>query len=636
MTIKFENMKQYLYILFLLPFISFSQDFSNEDYIFIKRHEFINIELNKGKFNITKNVSEQAEFLTAKNLYYANESLSYSGLFTSIENINAYTFLPEKNKKVEVDYTEVQRGFDNTVFYDDQEAISFIFPAVTKGAITNLDYTEVMKDHRFIGLFNFGSFVPTKDAKLSISFPKNVEIGYVEYNTDHVNIDFEKTTKKNKNIYTWTVKNVESYKMEDNSESPMYYIPHIIPFIKSYSYKGKTHNVLRDVTDLYKWYTTFNDQVDTSNLDNVYKIAEDITKDLNTEEEKTEAIFNWVQDKITYVAFEDGMGGFIARGAASVCDKRYGDCKDMSNLLYEMLNHVGIKSYRTWIGSRSKPYKYTDLPSPLVDNHVITAAIVENDTIYLDATDSYVPYGMPSSFTQNKQALISIDKHNFKVTKVPVQEADKSISQVNTTMTLNGSSLTAKETRALTGYEKVDFIDKYRVNKDDISEEEFLNVTLALGNNKTKYTNIDINNFNNKREALNISYDLQIDNYAKTVANKTYINLNIDRVLAKSKIDIDNRKYSKKIENKFKRNYTTTFTLPKGYKIVSIPKDLSFSHEHYGFDISYTKKDNTIIQHKTVYINTLSINKNEFESWNSFIKSLIKAYKKSITIEKSI
>ena len=622
-------------ILLCFPILTFAQDFSNEDYIFLKRHEHIKIKLANKTFDIAKNISEQAEYLTAKKLYFANESIGFDS-FTSIEDINAYTLIPSTNTKVRVDYIETKREFDNGIFYSDQESKEFTFPAVTKGAVTNLDYKEVLKDPRFLGLFRFGTYVPTKSAKLTIEFPENVNIGYIDFNTDGYPIKFEKEHINNKNIYTWSVENIKGFQGEDKSESILFYLPHVIVYIKSYEQKGKTINVLNDVKDLYKWYASLVNQINEESLDTVHDIAERITKALPNKKEKAEAIFNWVQDNITYVAFEDGLGGFIPRGAASVYDKRYGDCKDMANLLFEMLNHMGIESYRTWIGTRDRPYSYFEVPTPMVDNHMINTVIIENDTIFLDATDSYVPYGMPSAFTQTKEALLGLDDDNFKVIKVPIQNADKNISKVTSTFSIDNGTLKVSESRALTGYEKVDFISDYTYKKNDKTEEEFLNTTLALGNNKTKYNNISKANFDNKSTPLILNYDLTIDNYSKTVANKTYINLNIDRVLAKSKIDIADRKYSKKIDHKFKKEFVTTFKIPEGYRASYIPKDLQFDNPEYGFEINYSQKNNEIIQHKSIYINTLSVKNKDFEAWNSFIKNLIKAYKKSITIEKDI
>lgn len=626
-------MKNILIFALLFPLISLSQNFSGEDFIYLKRHEHIDIKVNNGNFNITKSFSEQGKFLTAKKLYFANESIGYDS-FTAIEDIKAFTYLPEENKKIEVDYIETKRAFDNGIFYSDQESKNFTFPAVKAGAEIHLEYKEIVKDPRFLGLFRFGTFVPTESTKLSIEFPKNVSIGYIDFNTQDYPIDFKEEIKGNNKTYTWSVNNMKGFQGEAQSESVLYYLPHIILYIKNYEDKGKTNNVLNDVSDLYQWYSTLVDSIDENNLEKVHTIAEDITKSLSTKQEKAEAIFNWVQNNITYVAFEDGLGGFIPRSASSVCDKRYGDCKDMANLLYEMLNHIGIESYRTWIGTRDRPYSYWEVPTPMVDNHMITTVIIENDTIFLDATDSYVPYGMPSAFTQTKEALLGIDKDSFKVIKVPVQDMDKSVSEVNSIITIENNLVKVDETRFLTGYEKVEFISDYTYKKGDKTEEEYLNTTLALGNNKTNYINITKDNFDNKNTPLVLKYNLNIDSYAKSVANKTFINLDIDRTLSQSKIDIEDRKFSKKIDHKFKKKFVTTFKIPEGYKAGDIPEELTYDNEKFGFKISYSKEGNIITQHKLIYVNTLSVDNSEFETWNDFIQSLTRAYKKSITIER--
>jgi Domain of Unknown Function with PDB structure (DUF3857)/Transglutaminase-like superfamily len=626
-------MKNILIFALLFPLISLSQNFSGEDFIYLKRHEHIDIKVNNGNFNITKSFSEQGKFLTAKKLYFANESIGYDS-FTAIEDIKAFTYLPEENKKIEVDYIETKRAFDNGIFYSDQESKNFTFPAVKAGAEIHLEYKEIVKDPRFLGLFRFGTFVPTESTKLSIEFPKNVSIGYIDFNTQDYPIDFKEEINGNNKIYTWSVNNMKGFQGEAQSESVLYYLPHIILYIKNYEDKGMTNNVLNDVSDLYQWYSTLVDSIDENNLEKVHTIAEDITKSLSTKQEKAEAIFNWVQNNITYVAFEDGLGGFIPRSASSVCDKRYGDCKDMANLLYEMLNHIGIESYRTWIGTRDRPYSYWEVPTPMVDNHMITTVIIENDTIFLDATDSYVPYGMPSAFTQTKEALLGIDKDSFKVIKVPVQDMDKSVSEVNSIITIESNLVKVDETRFLTGYEKVEFISDYTYKKGDKTEEEYLNTTLALGNNKTNYINITKDNFDNKNTPLVLKYNLNIDSYAKSVANKTFINLDIDRTLSQSKIDIEDRKFSKKIDHKFKKKFVTTFIIPEGYKAGDIPDELTYDNEKFGFKISYSKEGNIITQHKLIYINTLSVDNSEFEIWNDFIQSLTRAYKKSITIER--
>lgn len=625
-------MKKTLLYLLILPFLSFSQNFSEEDYVYLKRQEHIDIRLENHKFDITKTFFEQAQFQSSNKLYFANESMMFDS-FTSIEDIEAYTYLPDLDKRIDVDYIENKRVFDNGIFYSDQELKSFVFPAVKKGAITTLSYKKIIKDPHFLGMFRFGTFVPTKKAVMSIEFPNNVTIGYIGFNTENTNITFKEDKQKNSTIYTWTAENIEGYQTEGDSESSIYYLPHIIVYIKNYTSEGNVINVLNDASDLYKWYSSLVNQISEDNLESVYKIADQITKDKSSKRDKAEAIFNWVQNNITYVAFEDGLGGFIPRGASSVCSKRYGDCKDMANVLYEMLNHVGIEAYRAWIGTRDRPYSYHEVPTPIVDNHMITAVVLDGETIFLDATDSYVPFGMPSSFIQGKEAMIGIDKDHFKLETVAIQTPEQSKTIVKSVFKLKDKKLLVNETREMTGYDKVDFITKHNFEKDNKTDEEFLNTTLSLGNNKTKYNNIKKSYFDNSQMPLRISYDLDIENYAKSIGNKLYINLNIDKTLSKSRIETKERKFSKKIDHKYQKEFTTIFEIPQGYKINHIPEDLKFDHKDYSYHITYEVDNNSIIQHKVLRLNTLSIQNKDFESWNTFVKSLIKAYKKSIILE---
>ncbi|WP_430409085.1 DUF3857 domain-containing transglutaminase family protein [Kordia sp.] len=630
MTTSYLKLPYFIFLLFAS--ICIAQNNTSEDYQFLERNENINIALEKGEFTIVKSIHEKAEYITANKLYFANEVLRFDS-FTKLEDIKATTILPD-GKTVEADYIETKHEFDDGIFYSDQQTKNFTFPAVTKGAITDLKYKEIISDPHFLGLFRFGTFAPTKKAQLTIEFPKNVQIGYREFHTENVPVDFTKEETKNSFIYRWSVENVAKYSSEEDSEAALYYLPHIIIHIKNYEEKGKTIPVLSNVTDLYSWYASLAKQVDAKDLEKVYQIAENIASKYTTDTEKAEAIYNWVQGNITYVAFEDGLGGFIPRGAASVCKNRYGDCKDMANLLYVMLNHVGIPSFRTWIGTRDRPYLYEEVPTPMVDNHMITATIIDNDTIFIDGTDSYVNFGMPSSFTQTKEALIGITPEKFILKKVPKQPSEKSKSIVNTTISFEDGKINASEKRTLTGYERVDFVTDYLYKKKDNTEEEFLNTTLALGNNKTKYQNIKVSPVEPEYKTITISFDLLIDNYVKTIGSKTILNLNIDRVLSKGKIDIENRKYTKKIDHQFQKEYTTTFNIPAGYKVTSVPKPIKFDGKDYGFSISYEEKEGVIIQHKNIYVNSLRIEKEDFEAWNTFVKKLIKAYKKSIIIEK--
>lgn len=629
-------MKKILFLLVFINQITLAQqgiDFASEDFYFLNRSQHLKISMNNETFNIVNSVSEEAKYNTGNKLFFANEFIHFDS-FTEIKDIEAFTQIPSNNSKIKVEHFETKDEFGGGVFFSDQQTINFVFPAVSKDAITTLKYKENIKDPHFLGSFRFGTYVPTKEAFYTVEVPSNVELGYKTFNLENIDISFEKKENKETTVYTWKANNIGDFRKQENSLSVLKYIPHIIVYIKNYEIENVKKPVLNDVKDLYTWYTSLINQIDKSDHTEIFSIATDLVKNSNSDKEKAKAIFNWVQSNITYVAFEDGLGGFVPRDASSVCSKRYGDCKDMANLLYEMLNHVGIEAYHTWIGTRDRPYSYYEVPTPIVDNHMITAAIIDGETIFLDATDSYVPYGMPSAFTQSKEALIGISPDDFKIIKVPVQPKEKNISLVKTTITLDDNVIHASEKRTLTGYEMVDFVRDAKYKKDEKSDEEYLNTKFKIGNNKTTYKNIEFGELSTLNDEYSITYDLEINNYAKKIGSKVYLNLNLEKPLSTDLLLVENQRFGKKVNHQFIKKYETTFIIPVGYKISSVPKNISNKLENYGFSFEFTQKGNSLQAHKEIYINTLAIENEQYDDYNLFIKSLIKAYKKSIILEK--
>src|SRR6185369_12627115 len=145
------------------------------------------------------------------------------------------------------------------------------------------------------------------------------------------------------------------------------------------------------------------------------QLADSLIANVNTPREKATKIYQWVQANIKYIAFEDGLEGFVPRRAIDIYNHRFGDCKDMASILTALLQLSGLKAYFTWIGTRDIPYDYTDVPLPICDNHMIAALDVDTEWIFLDATDPNCIFGLPSSMIQGKQALISISKDDYKI-----------------------------------------------------------------------------------------------------------------------------------------------------------------------------------------------------------------------------
>ena len=87
--------------------------------------------------------------------------------------------------------------------------------------------------------------------------------------------------------------------------------------------------------------------------------------------DKAQAIGEFVQQHIRYVAIEIGIGGLQPHAAADIFHSRSGDCKDKATLLAAMLSSVGLRS--TWVlVDTERGFVSPDVPSA-DGNHVIAA-----------------------------------------------------------------------------------------------------------------------------------------------------------------------------------------------------------------------------------------------------------------------
>lgn len=638
MLLKFYTLKKTLFFILIFVNINFySQNYSelypNEDVITLKLYRHIKISNKKGNFKITEHVKKKNLFLTTSQLSHAKQSVSYN-TFSTIKNIQATTL--NNNTSTFVNSFTDKDVLINGIFFNDQKEKSFIFPNVKKGSITHLDYTKDINDPHFLPAFTITQNTPLVKGEFSVSVPNNVEIAYKTFNIDTTNTALKVVKQDKETIYKWTTNSIPKINRHYDL-SPFYYIPQIIVYIKSYTYKDKKINILSEPKDLYKWYTSLIATKDFSNA-GLKAITLDIIDGLQTEQEKIEKIYYYVQNNINYVAFEDGLNGFIPRDAFQVYLKKYGDCKDMANILNEMLKYANIKSGLTWIGTRRKPYSYYDVPTPIADNHMITTVYTNGKPIFLDATAKYLTYGLPSPFIQGKEALISKGANDFEIIKVPEVNPNKNKTEIISNLTIDTNSLTLKGTHksTLSGYEKLEFL--HELENKDKNDLSFLYYQLKYGTKKTSFENIKYENLNIEKPYLNINFTTNTKGHIKKIENVIYIKPNLDFNLKKEFVKNESKNYDKKINHKFLKEYVTTLVIPNGYFIESLPKNKTFNNKLYNLNISYKlSEDKTKIEiKKKLTLNTLLIKPTQIEEWNLFIKFLNKANKQNLLLKKQL
>jgi len=594
----------------------------------------ITIELNSENINITQEHFEEDLYLDDGASRNAKRSLQFSSFF-ELKNVEAssFVFSDGKYKEIEVKEFKEKDELDQS-FYDDSKSLNFIYSNLKKGAKSSLKYSENVKNPRFLSPFYFADFSPIINNKITLVADKNIQLKFKEFHTKDLGITFNKEEKRNTVIYTWELKNTEEFKYESNAPTYKKILPHIIPIITSYKTKNETKILANEVADLYNWYYSLVKDINKNTPDEaLIKVVNELTIDKATDFEKVKAIYYWTQKNIKYIAFEYALGGFIPRQANDVFKKKYGDCKDNSSILYKMLEIAGIEGHLTWIGTRKIPYSYEDVPTPVVDNHMILSYTEGDDTYFLDATGRFIPIDYPTPFIQGKEALISKGESDFIIKKVPIVPAEKNAVIDNSVIELIGENLVGKSTVEISGYRKLECYDALEYIDTDEKLKTFFIRQLQKGNNRFIVDNFTETNKYDYDKNYIIDYNFNVNGYAKKLGDELYINLNLNKELSPYKIDED-RVNELEYDYKNHFSYTTTFQVPNGYKVDYIPENVSVSNNLLQSQITYSIQGNNIIYKHDVTLNFISLNLKQQQDTSGLLKTIEKGYKEVIVLKK--
>lgn len=614
---------------------SLKKKFPDDVAIYLNRTYTINLYFEKDSLRMYTETSSDLLSLKEQTDLFSDRRV-YGSHFSEVTDLKAKTWVWEKNKYKPIPVTSFKKNSDQDrgIFYDDSYYYTFDYPAAAIHNRTTLQYREIMKDIRFMPGFTFTSYLPQLRTTFIIKAPKDVDIFFQVLHDSSGQIKYSKT-EKGKNVqYEWTAENLVALKSEDNSLPVSYYTPHIVCYIKSYTYNSTKREVLNDINSLSKWYFSHVSKVNATHSEQLQAQVEQLKAKSKTEQELVKNIFYWVQDNIKYIAFEQGMRGFIPNSGSYTCDKRYGDCKDMANLIVDMSKMAGLPVYHTWIGTRDIPYKYSQFPTPLVDNHMIATYISpDGKYTFLDATSNYTPMGYPSSMIQGKEAFIVKSENDYLIGNVPALEASRSRMIDSIAIRLENKEVVGTGTVILNGYAKVyGGYELDRANEKDV-KESVTRIT-SKGNNKYIVGKYQLTNELQRDLSTVIQYDFKISNYFQQVGNEIYFNLHLNKEYFNSFINKTTRKTPRENSYKYLKRDVVELEIPSGYEVEYIPENSNVNGKYLSLSTTYKVRDNKIYFSKEIGVNYLLLEPYQFDTWNDEIKRISEVYKQSIIFKK--
>ncbi|HCW06432.1 MAG TPA: hypothetical protein DGG95_03590 [Cytophagales bacterium] len=579
-----------------------------EDHIFFKI---------LAKNHAIRKVKYVVTILNEKGNNYAEFHIPYDKL-TKIIDIsgNVYNAIGEPIKKLKNRDVTDQAAFDGVSLFSDDRIKILDLSQGTYPYTVEIEYDLEMNFLLSIPSSSWnGDRTSYQNASYQLVYPVGFPIQYKLINMGE--IEPLRETDKGFEILSWSFKNLLPIKSEPLGIRQSRLLVAVPVEFEFSGYAGR-----RDTWENFgRWQIDLNKGRDVLPAKTI-ELAKEMTKGLPSVEQKTKALYEYLQNKTRYVGVQLGIGGFQPFEAQVVDDVGYGDCKALSNYMIALLNSVGIKGYYTWIygGQNSRNIIEGITYDPF--NHIVVSVPNGKDTLWLECTSQTEPFGYQGLFTGDRKALM-VTEDGGKIVNTLRYSPEQNLQSRKATIILDLSGNASAKISTL--YSGTQY------------ENGGLNWTFGNSDRQRKWIeknteipNFNVNSFNvketrDKIPAALVNLDLVLNRYASVSGKRLFVTPNLmnrwkyipekilerktDVVLNRNEIDTD----------------TIQFSLPENLYPEFLPEPIKIKSKFGEYDASF-KFDNG----KVTYVRRMKSWKGRFpkETYNElvdFFKSVSKA-----------
>ncbi len=611
------------------PFPSHLPSWDDSNIVIKNKTEHYEFVLARGTNESPVQVKEQS-----KTTYYCNSFrtaipvVEFYDDKSTIDEVKIYVDGSKaKDIKPKYEYYSVEN-----IFYSDAHVCYFQLPLEKKGTESEVQIEKTINDPRYFTTIFFSEALKVENKQVTIVVPRwmHLELKEMNFATFKIQKQLVYDSRQDADIYTYTIRQLPARRNEAQSPGPSYIYPHLMVLSKYADGKDGRITYFNKLDDQYAWYKSLVAQI--GNDATVIKgRALEITRGINGDMEKVKAIYNWVQDNIRYLAFEDGIAGFKPESAQDVLKKKYGDCKGMANLTKELLVTSGFDARLCWIGTNHIAYDYST-PCLAVDNHMICAVKLKDQFYFLDATETYIGFNQYAERIQGRQVLIE-NGNTYLLEKIPGRPYTQNTEYEKRILKIEGTSLVGKIEQKWQGESKEWLLEGiHSVKKDKLPDA----LTNYLSENNTRYiiNNLTYSDLNNRNNDLTIQYDLQYKDALSDFGNDLYLEMDFRKEMEEYEIKTEDRQQDWVFGYKHHLIHETELTIPTGYKIAETPPALKVDQQDYSFSINYKIAGDKLLYKKELIIKNTRLPKAAFEKWNKDIQQLKKFYSEQITFTK--
>ena len=452
----------------------------------------------------------------------------------------------------------------------------------------------------------------------NLSFKIKTPIGYKYHYEEHnvVNKPIEKVSDGYKEL-TWEHKNFIAPQKEILSAHFKYWSPcvNIAPnqFVLD-GYKGS----LESWKSFGKFCADLNKGRGEIPQETIDKVKALLTNDM-TDYEKISKIYEYSQKKNRYVSIQEGIGGQQPFDAETVDRLSYGDCKALSNYVASLLKTFGFNAYYTLVHAGNSRITKKDFVRDYF-NHIITGVPVENDTIWLECTNSFAPCGYLGDFTDDRYVLM-VKEEGGELVRTPGFSIDENKQQTVGKFTVSADG-SATGSSVIT-YSGAFYGNKYGLVLLDESDRR-KKVIKSINIPHFELLDYNLRAHKERKPWLDKELSVAIPGYASKLSNRLFFSLNVLNKSSSIPPYSRNRQSPMLINHSVYEKDSIIYALPNEYAVEALPDPVDLKSEFGAY-----KYDVLLDGEKIIYKRSLKIRKGQYpkEKYNEFVEFLEKVAK---------
>ncbi len=483
------------------------------------------------------------------------------------------------------------------------------------------------------GAIDFYNWMPCDAYNKSIVF---ASYKILDYEDEGIRIKPNKLVNTVKNgelvdgvkTYLWELENMEAMEHEPLAVSMVNFVPRVVVAPLNFEFYG-TKGSMDSWKAFGDWvYSLIEDRNDLP--EDRVQFLKELTASVDDPVEKIKLVYELLQKNTRYVSIQLGIGGFQPFPAQKVEEVGYGDCKALTNYMKSMLQSIGIESYYTLVKAGTNTGEIdVDFPSQNF-NHVILTVPVESDTIFLECTSQFSPFGFQGSFTSERSALL-IDKNNSRLIQTKNYGLNENTWKMKASILVNESGhAVVNDTVEFNGLQ-YEYIERdLRKTHEDIIEDAYKTGNIPGAN----YRTIAYENRPERIPSATRTRLLEVDRFATKMGDRMFVPVNSLNKHSSVPKKASDRKFPFKTRLSYQDEDCVTFVIPEGYEIEYLPEPVKIETEFGAYQSELKHSQNSIVYTRRNVKNRGVFPPEKYADYVEFTRKIVDADSQKMILKK--